>query len=129
MPQTKALENSDTDNIESEATNLDRNGAGTLDGAIGQPLRRLGSPQEDVSRVGSMTQPVDSPHHDATHPAAKMSAGDGKDADQLGNETGQNADTPVAGDVDPDSTRSAEETGQDGDPSEPKKSHGHPYDQ
>lgn len=46
---------------------------------------------------------------------------------QTGDETGLNGDTPAAGDVDPDSTRSAEETGQDGDPTDRKKSIAHPY--
>jgi len=44
-----------------------------------------------------------------------------------GNETGLSADTPTAGDVDPGSTRSAEETGQDGDPDERKKSTAHAW--
>jgi len=48
-------------------------------------------------------------------------------ADETGNETGHNSDTPAAGDVDPDSTRSAEETGQDGDPTRGSKSTGHPW--
>lgn len=56
-------------------------------------------------------------------PAADQSA------DVLGNETGLNGDTPAAGDVDPDSTYVAEETGQDGDPTRPGKSHGHPWNQ
>jgi len=48
-------------------------------------------------------------------------------ADRLGNETGLPGDTPAAGDVDPDSTYVAEETGQDGDPTRPGKSHGKPW--
>jgi hypothetical protein len=48
-------------------------------------------------------------------------------ADQLGNETGANGDTPAAGDVDPDSTYVAEETGQDGDPTRDGKSTAHPW--
>lgn len=48
-------------------------------------------------------------------------------ADETGNETGLNSDTPVAADVDPDATRSAEETGQDGDPRAGRKSTGHPW--
>ena len=48
-------------------------------------------------------------------------------ADETGNETGLNSDTPAAGDVDPDATQSAEETGQDGDPTRGSKSTGHPW--
>ena len=124
MPQTNTINNSDTDNTEAESTNLDRAGAGDVGGAVGQQERRLGSPREDVSRAASVTQAVDSERHDPTYQSA-----DGQDADQRGNETGLNGDTPAAGDVDPDSTKSSEETGQDGDPTRPGKSHGKPWDQ
>ena len=46
---------------------------------------------------------------------------------QTGNETGLNADTPAAADVDPSSTQSSEETGQDGDPKSPGKNTGNPW--
>lgn len=49
------------------------------------------------------------------------------DAVQTGNETGLNADTPAAADVDPSSTKSSEETGQDGAPKSPGKNTGNPW--
>jgi len=36
-------------------------------------------------------------------------------------------DQPPAGDIDPDSTRSADETGQGGDPADPAKNKAHPW--
>lgn len=76
-------------------------------------------------------------HGQETYPGSRPggTSGQGTDAsyggnsgaDEAGNETGLNGDTPAAGDVDPDSTKSAEETGQDGDPREANKSTGHPW--
>ncbi len=72
-------------------------------------------------------------HGQETYPGSRPegAAGQATDASyggtEPGNETGLNGDTPAAGDVDPDATRSAEETGQDGDPREPAKSTGHPW--
>jgi len=122
MPRTNTMNNSDTDNTESEATNLDRAGAGDVGGAAGQREQRQGSPEDEARWAGATSTAVDSERHDPTYT-------DALGADQLGNETGLNGDTPVAGDVDPDSTRSAEETGQDGDPTRPGKSHGKPWNE
>ena len=118
MPEVKGLLHDDMENAKSEDEMLEDNGT-DVDSGLGQPEHRLGAPKTDDSLVGTVKSPVD-PNY--------SSINQGDEPDQLGNETGLNGDTPYAGDVDPDSTRSAEETGQDGDPTEPKKSHGHPWD-
>jgi len=119
MPEVKGLLHDDTENAKSEEEMLEDND-GHLD-MLSRPSRPLGAPQEGVSKAGTLGQQVGSKVNDTVYSDVRE--------EQPGNETGLNGDTPEAGDVDPDSTKSAEETGQDGDPTEAKKSHGKPWDQ
>jgi len=119
MPEVKGLLHDDTENAKSEEEMLEDND-GHVD-MLSRPNRPLGAPDVDVSKDGTLKQPVGSKVNDTVY--SEISS------DQPGNETGLNGDTPEAGDVDPDSTKSSEETGQDGDPTSPKKSHGKPWDQ
>ena len=67
------------------------------------------------------------PQSTVSHPSEYVESADGEIPNTTTPDTTTAGDELPMGDVDPDATRAADETGQGGDPTEPAKNKAHPW--